>query len=100
VQLSSSTHNVIKLQPEDIVFGRGAPIDFHPGNQAYRELIKQYETSYIIAERCEKPQIAIEVLEIIKALGARFVRREKQGCGTIWVEISESRAYEKVCHLL
>ena len=79
------------------VCGRGAPVQFHPGNLKYRELIKEFETSYLCAKRNDKPEIAMEVLEILKTRNVRFVKREKEECGMIWVEISEKRAYEKVC---
>ena len=75
-------------------------MQFHPGNHAYRELIKQYETAYLCAKRNDKPEIAMKVLEVLKERNVRFVKREKEDCGMIWVEISEKRAYEKVCQSL
>ena len=42
----------------------------------------------------------MQVLEVLKERKVRFVKREKEDCGMIWVEISEKRAYEKVCQSL
>lgn len=90
------------LRPNDIVCGRGAPTNFHPGNQILRELVKKdYQTSYLCARRSEKPIIAIELLGAIRSRGGRFVRRSKTtGRSFSWVEIGEKAAYEKVCQYL
>jgi hypothetical protein len=90
------------LRPNDIVCGRGAPTNFHPGNQVLRELVKEYQTSYLCARRSEKPRIAIELLGAIRFRGGRFVRRNTKTTGRSfsWVEIGEKAAYEKVCQYL
>jgi hypothetical protein len=90
------------LRPNDIVCGRGAPTNNHPGNQLLCKLVKDYQISYLLcAKRSEKPRIAIELLEAIRFRGGRFVRRNKTtGRSFSWVEIGEKAAYEKVCQYL
>ena len=89
------------LQPNDIVCGRGAPTNFHGGNQSFRELVKDHETAYLCAKRSDKPLIAMKVLHMIQSRGGRFVRRIKTaGDCSSWVEIGEKAAYEKVCQAL
>jgi hypothetical protein len=86
-----------ELQSLDIVCGRGAPTNFHYGNHVFRELLQEYQTSYLCAKRSVKPNIALEILDVVKAGGARFVRREKTPGGFSWVGIQDKGAYEKVC---
>ena len=94
--------NPVGLHPNDIVCGRGAPSNLHPGNQVFRSIIKEHETKYLFARRSEKPVIAMDVLSKLNSRGMRFVRRDKDGTfgRQVWVEISEQRAYEKVCQSL
>jgi len=86
------------LRRLDIVCGRGAPINFHYGNQAFRELVEEHQTSYLCAKRSDKPRIALKVMDLVKAGDARFVRRHK--ASKKWVEIDDNCAYEKVCQAL
>lgn len=89
------------LKSLDIVVGRGAPKNFHYGNQVFRDLVKDYQTKYLCAKRSDKPQIALKLLDAIKATGARFVKRQKtSGSICTWVQIDDKGAYEKVCQAL
>jgi hypothetical protein len=92
--------NSKQLRPSDIVCGRGAPTNFHHGNHMFRDLVKNYETSYMCAKRSDKPSIAMTLLDIVHARGGRFVRKDKVAGRSAWVEIGEHRAYEKVCQAL
>jgi hypothetical protein len=66
----------------------------------FRDLVKNYETSYMCAKRSDKPRIAMELLDIVRARGGCFVRKDKVAGQSAWVEIGEHRAYEKVCQAL
>jgi hypothetical protein len=96
----SSRANCKQLRPYDIVCGRGAPTSFHYGNRMFRDLVKNYETSYMYAKRSDKPRIAMKLLNIVRARGGRFVRKDKVAGRSAWFEIGEHRAYEKVCQAL
>jgi hypothetical protein len=90
-----------KAEPNDVLCGRGAPSNYHPGNQAFRNLVQNHQTLYLCAKRCDKPVIATNLMEIIRSRGGRFLRHVKAGGGRFgWVEIGELRAYEKVCQAL
>jgi hypothetical protein len=84
----------------DIVCGRGAPTNYHYGNQAFKDLVGEYQTGYLCAKRSDKPHLAMKIMDIVKDRGARFVRREKAAGRSIWVEIDAKGAYEKVCQAL
>ena len=109
------------LQDMDIVCGRGAPTNYHIGNEMFRGLVSNYHTSYFCAKRSEKPNIAMKLLDVLQSRGARFVRRQKgvrfpvtskntkntkddEGelplSSSYWMEVSHKLAYEKVCQAL
>jgi hypothetical protein len=69
----------VTLQDMDIVCGRGAPTNYHIGNEIFRGLVSNYHTNYFCAKRSEKPHIAMKVLDVLQSRGARFVRRQKGG---------------------
>jgi len=90
------------LGDSDIVCGRGAPTNFHIGNERFKELVSGYHRAYYVAKRSDKPHIAMEILDILKTRGARFVRRMKGRslASSQWVEVAHKIAYEKVCQAL
>ncbi|KAL3943120.1 MAG: hypothetical protein SGBAC_002811 [Bacillariaceae sp.] len=88
------------LRTLDIVCGRGAPTNFHYGNQVFRELVEDHQTTYLCSKRSDKPHIAMKILDLVKAAGGRFVRRQRTAEGLIWQEINDKGAYEKICQAL
>ena len=89
-----------ELQELDIVCGRGAPTNYHYGNQVFKEVIQEYQTAYLCARRSDKPQLAMKIMDLVKNGGARFVKREKAAGVFAWVEIDSKGAYERVCQAL
>jgi hypothetical protein len=104
----ASPHNysgiIWDVQPSDILCGRGAPTNYHYGNEAFRKLVKDYQTVYLCAKRSDKPRIAAELLQLVHSRGGRFLRRVKTSHHGIsryaWEELVEQRSYEKVCQAL
>jgi hypothetical protein len=89
-----------ELQELDIVCGRGAPINYHYGNQVFKDVIQDYQTAYLCAKRSDKPHVAMKIMDLVKQSGARFVKREKAAGVFAWMEIDSKGAYEKVCQAL
>lgn len=42
----------------------------------------------------------MELMEILRSRGARFVKREKRNGYSIWIEIRDEAVYEKICQSL
>jgi hypothetical protein len=90
-----------KAEPNDVLCGRGAPTNYHPGNQVFRNLVQDHQTLYLCAKRRDKPVIATNLMEIVRSRGGRFLQRVKTGGGRHgWVKVGELRAYEKICQAL
>eukprot|EP00980_Cylindrotheca_fusiformis_P007960 scaffold1697_cov120-Cylindrotheca_fusiformis.AAC.42 len=99
-EMTSSIESKRDLRTLDIVCGRGAPTNYHYGNQVFRELVEDHQTSYLCAKRSDKPHIAMKLMDLVKENGGRFVRRQRTAEGLIWQEINDKGAYEKVCQAL
>lgn len=94
---------IFELGEHDIVCGRGAPSNLQEGNKMFREMVEEYQAFYLCSKRADKPKIAIQVMEEVRARGGRFVRRVKtatNGRSFGWEELEEKRSYEKVCQAL
>lgn len=96
---------VYEVQDTDVLCGRGAPTNYHPGNKFFRELVDEQQMPYLAARRVDKPDIALLIVEKIKERGGRFLKRTKRpGLGPsghfCWQEIGRERAYEKTCQSL
>jgi len=100
-QSSETSTTSMRLEPKDVVCGRGAPTSIHPGNLAFKKIIKKHEMTYLCSTRSEKPKIAMKLLAQFRAQGVRFVKRERnEEDRFVWVEIGEQRSYEKICQSL
>jgi hypothetical protein len=85
--------------------GRGAPVNFHPGNQFFRSIVRSFQPKYLGSKRADKPEVACLVVERVRERGGRFLKRTKLPgigvCGHFcWINIGEQRAYEKACQAL
>lgn len=101
----ASLEYIYDLRDTDVLCGRGAPSNFHGGNRFFKELVNQYQSSYLAARRTDKPEIANEIVNHVQERGGRFLKRVKlQGRGPAghfcWQEIGQQRAYEKACQAL
>jgi hypothetical protein len=99
-----SSHSTCR--DEDVLCGRGAPTNWHPGNQVFKQLVEKYQPSYVASRRSDKPEIAMQLVELIQRRGGRFLKRTKMpgrgptGQHFCWKEIGEQRSYEKACQAL
>jgi hypothetical protein len=97
---STTTTYIKELQFYDIVCGRGVACTSHPGNEAFRELVKRYQMVYVCcSKRSDKPKIVMKLLDILRSCGVRFVRRHVKTVGA-WEELDSFKAYGKVCQAL
>jgi hypothetical protein len=98
--VSPGAELIWELHPSDIVCGRGAPTNYHQGNEEFRYIVEDYQTSYLCAKRSDKPGVAFKLLEVVKSRGGRFLKRQKASGRQAWTEVGEKQAYEKACQAL
>ena len=112
--------NLISLQ--DVLFGRGALFDNHPGNQHYRSLVKAQRPTFREEKRRKnKRAIAVNIKQAINNMGGRFLGEDQTGdyiapvpdsdsedtntinpllLEKVWVEVSDDKAMVKIMHIL
>jgi hypothetical protein len=91
---------VIKINDNDVLCGRGGATNSHPGNRSFRNLVKQYKDKYIKAKKKEKPDVAAEVVDIVRKLDppGRFLKKDPNTL--YWVDIGDLKAKEKTSQAL
>lgn len=91
-----------KIEPQDVLCGRGGATNSHSGNRAFRLLVKRHQDRYLRAKKRDKPSVASYIVELVRDRGGRFLRRcdtTPQG-NVLWVDIGDDRAREKTCQAL
>jgi hypothetical protein len=83
---------VTDLKPDDVVLGRGMGPYEHTGNAKFREIICDFRSEYLAAnKRMTKDKIAHKAIQIIKARKGRFIRKMEY----VYVIVDEKTAVEK-----
>mmetsp|Transcript_0 Transcript_0/g.1 ORF Transcript_0/g.1 Transcript_0/m.1 type:complete len:527 (+) Transcript_0:107-1687(+) len=59
----------------DVLSGRGATINAHPGNKLFRSMCADRKSDFESATNCQKRQISLEIVESVLELGGRFIER-------------------------
>jgi hypothetical protein len=78
---------------DDVLVGKGKPIQRHPGNANLRLLVELRLDEYSRLARGAKGSCSDDVLRIIKESPGRFLRNDGDGW---WVEVSDEDAREKI----
>ena len=91
---------VTSVTDHDVLCGRGGETNHHPGNVAYRSLVKSHQPLYLQAKRRDKPKIARTIVDTIMVKrGGRFLKRADDNAAE-WIEISVKKAREKTSQAL
>jgi hypothetical protein len=93
--------NIVAVQPNDVLCGRGGETNHHPGNIRYRSLVKAYQKLYLLAKRRDKPKIAQCIVVSVRGVNGRFLKRTKNvNKGSAWVDVGNVKAREKTSQAL
>eukprot|EP00934_Nitzschia_sp_Nitz4_P002860 Nitzschia sp. Nitz4//scaffold21_size171442//55465//57003//NITZ4_002156-RA/size171442-processed-gene-0.11-mRNA-1//1//CDS//3329542396//2850//frame0 len=78
----------------DVLTGKGRPIQRHSGNVRFRALVDVLAVEYTSSTKSNKAAVVANVFDAIKASNGRFLcKDEKNG---FWFEISDAEAMQKV----
>jgi hypothetical protein len=97
--------STVKYNRDDVLLGRGVPIQRHPGNKRMHRIVETYREQYRNASRAEKTLIVRNTIYEIREGGTRFLRRvdeksEFDEDSDDWRDVSEDIIYEKISHAL
>ena len=80
----------------DVMVGRGARANLHPGNIPYWRSILAHREMYMESQTIEgKTRVALRVVNFIKHTNGRFLQKEK-GVGERWFVLPDNIAICKV----
>ena len=84
----------------DILFGRGKPVQEHPGNLALNVLVEEMAPAYAKCKgKIQKMDLTQRIVLDIKAKGGRFIKQMDNNSGAgIWIEVDDETARSKVSH--
>jgi hypothetical protein len=79
--------------PNDILLGRGKPIQDRPANVRFREMLDKNSEKYAKGGNGGKAMVSTYMVHIVKEEGGRFLKELEDGG---WVEVDEATAKAKV----
>ena len=93
--LVQQTIDIITPHPHDVLSGRGAGVNHHPGNAHYVNLVKNYKMEYVRSPAPAKKKIIQVIVDKIvgKNPPGRFIRTDP--ITQLWECISEEKAKHK-----
>lgn len=94
---ASSGTVVTRVNPSDVLFGRGAMIDRNPGNVQFREIVRKHKSQYADCKtRDTKHQVAMAIYEIISVRNGCFLRKAVQEITPSWIVVDVNDALAKI----
>ena len=92
------------ISPDDVLCGRGAGANTHPGNVKFRTLIADFQSQYLLNKPLLKTNIAKRIVAEITGNGGRFLKLSNNtspsGKKNLWHNIGFKAAREKTCQAL
>eukprot|EP00934_Nitzschia_sp_Nitz4_P004714 Nitzschia sp. Nitz4//scaffold148_size54725//36020//37576//NITZ4_006662-RA/size54725-processed-gene-0.24-mRNA-1//-1//CDS//3329536760//4704//frame0 len=92
--MGSSFKGIELPHKNDVLSGKGRPIQRHPGNIRFRALVDHYMAEYCNAEKGRKGRVGLKVFAAIQASHGRFLSKDNQS--GFWYPISDTEALQKV----
>jgi hypothetical protein len=87
-----------EINEEDVMCGRGGGTNSQIGNRRFRKLVQDFQPTYLMARRKEKPLLARTIVLIIRKRGGRFLRKDDD-TGELY-EVGDAKAEAKTSQAL
>lgn len=86
------------INAHDVLCGRGGGTNSQIGNRRFRKLVQDFQPTYLLARRKEKPLLARTIVLIIRKRGGRFLKKDDES-GELY-EVGDSKAEAKTSQAL
>ena len=86
------------INNNDVLCGRGGGTNTQIGNRRFRSLVQEFQPTYLLCRRKEKPLIARTIVLIIRHRGGRFLKKD-EGNGMLF-EVGDEKAEAKTSQAL
>jgi hypothetical protein len=82
----------------DVLCGRGGGTNSQVGNRRFRQLVQEFQPTYLMAKRKEKPLLARTIVLVIRKRGGRFLKKNEDS-GELF-EVGDLKAEAKTSQAL
>jgi hypothetical protein len=86
------------INSHDVLCGRGGGTNSQIGNRRFRQLVQDFQPTYLLARRKEKPLLARTIVLIIRNRGGRFLKKDEE-TGELY-EVGDIKAEAKTSQAL
>ena len=86
------------INSDDVLCGRGGGTNSQIGNRRFRKLVQEFQPTYLMARRKEKPLLARTIVLIIRKRGGRFLKKD-DSTGELY-EVGDAKAEAKTSQAL
>jgi hypothetical protein len=86
---------IITPHEHDVLSGRGNFVNYHVGNEHFRNLVRKHKVAYVACPKPQKAKFSRLVYEEIRALNppGRFLKQDPNT--KVWHDIGEKKALDK-----
>lgn len=79
----------------DVLSGRGNYVNYHPGNEHFRTLVRKHKVAYVACPKPQKGKFSKLIYEEIKMRNppGRFLKQDPKT--KLWIDIGEKKALDK-----
>jgi hypothetical protein len=86
------------INSHDVLCGRGGGTNSQVGNRRFRKLVQEFQPTYLMARRKEKPLLARTIVLIIRKRGGHFLKKDEES-GELF-EVGDLKAEAKTSQAL
>jgi len=92
----------VSPRDEDVLCGRGGPVNMHPGNLIFRKVVNANKDLYKALEKFDKFRLAQSIVEALESNQSRFLTLQNDGFygHQFWSVVSKSKAVRKTLQAL
>jgi hypothetical protein len=89
------THNIVDPHEHDVLSGRGNFVNYHVGNEHFRNLVRKHKVAYVACPKPQKGKFSRIIVEEIRdrTPPGRFLKQDP--ATKYWYDIGEKKALDK-----
>lgn len=88
-------NSILNPHEHDVLSGRGNFVNYHPGNEHFRALVRKHKVAYVACPKPQKGKFSRLIYDEIRALNppGRFLKQD--AATKLWYDIGEKKALDK-----
>lgn len=89
------SHDIVAPHEHDVLSGRGNFVNYHVGNEHFRNLVRKHKVAYVACPKPQKGKFSRMIVEEIRnrTPSGRFLKQD--GSTKLWYDIGEKKALDK-----